>query len=216
MKWREHTGYLAPKVMRCVFDVKCITHRGNPIYQAFVSQKPPSESSLIRGIATECIILSILTRKLGMVGIKDIRVTEASGSWGTYIVSIQKTYTSQPMHVACALLSLTAPRAGKRVIIVDDDVDVQSDWDVEWALAFRVRWDRDFAVIPHLGHHILVPSVAQYEEYRAKPFHEWSAPAMVIDATKKWPYPPIALPPKKYLDMAKDKWSRYGLPGLEI
>jgi len=39
---------------------------------------------------------------------------------------------------------------------------------------------------------------------------------MVIDATKKWSYPPIALPPKEYLDMVKEKWSRYGLPGLEI
>ena len=34
---------------------------------------------------------------------------------------------------------------------------------------------------------------------------------MGIDATKKWEYPEIALPPQKYLDRVSQDWKKYGL-----
>ena len=37
----------------------------------------------------------------------------------------------------------------------------------------------------------------------------------MIDATRKWPYPPVALPAKKYMEAAKDKWEKLGLPPLQ-
>jgi UbiD family decarboxylase len=41
----EYPGYMGPRAMSYVMDITCITHRNNPIYQAFLSQMPPSESS---------------------------------------------------------------------------------------------------------------------------------------------------------------------------
>ena len=37
----------------------------------------------------------------------------------------------------------------------------------------------------------------------------------MIDATRKWPYPPVALPAKKYMEAAKEIWERFGLPPLQ-
>ena len=37
----------------------------------------------------------------------------------------------------------------------------------------------------------------------------------MIDATRKWPYPPVALPAKKYMEAARDKWEALGLPPLQ-
>jgi 4-hydroxy-3-polyprenylbenzoate decarboxylase len=36
----------------------------------------------------------------------------------------------------------------------------------------------------------------------------------MIDATRKWPYPPVALPGKKYMEEAKKIWEELGLPPL--
>ncbi|HMA82434.1 MAG TPA: hypothetical protein VKR81_16155, partial [Candidatus Binatia bacterium] len=38
--------------------------------------------------------------------------------------------------------------------------------------------------------------------------------ALMMDATRKWPYPPVALPGKKYMEAAKVKWESLGLPPL--
>jgi 4-hydroxy-3-polyprenylbenzoate decarboxylase len=37
----------------------------------------------------------------------------------------------------------------------------------------------------------------------------------MIDATRKWPYPPVALPAKRYMEAAKTLWERLGLPPLQ-
>ncbi len=39
--------------------------------------------------------------------------------------------------------------------------------------------------------------------------------AMLIDATRKWDYPPVALPKKEYMDRAKQLWEEEGLPALK-
>jgi UbiD family decarboxylase len=54
----EYPGYMGPKAMSYVMDITCITHRDNPIYQAFLSQMPPSESSMIRSIGREAASIS--------------------------------------------------------------------------------------------------------------------------------------------------------------
>lgn len=38
----------------------------------------------------------------------------------------------------------------------------------------------------------------------------------MIDATRKWPYPPVALPGKKYMEEAKKIWEELGLPPLTV
>ncbi len=37
----------------------------------------------------------------------------------------------------------------------------------------------------------------------------------MIDATTKWPYPPVSLPKKEYMENAKKIWEEVGLPTLK-
>jgi 4-hydroxy-3-polyprenylbenzoate decarboxylase len=37
---------------------------------------------------------------------------------------------------------------------------------------------------------------------------------MLIDATRKWDYPPVSLPKKEYMERAKQLWERLELPKL--
>jgi UbiD family decarboxylase len=45
----EFPGYMAHEGLGFFVNVNCITRRRNPVYIAFLSQFPPSESSKIRG-----------------------------------------------------------------------------------------------------------------------------------------------------------------------
>jgi 4-hydroxy-3-polyprenylbenzoate decarboxylase len=38
---------------------------------------------------------------------------------------------------------------------------------------------------------------------------------IIIDATKRWTYPAISLPPREHLAAVIDDWAAYGLPPLE-
>jgi 4-hydroxy-3-polyprenylbenzoate decarboxylase len=41
------------------------------------------------------------------------------------------------------------------------------------------------------------------------------ASALLVDATCKWEYPPTSLPAKEYMEKAKERWEKLGLPKLE-
>jgi len=49
----EFSGFMASEQVGPYFNVTCITHRRNPVYNAFISQFPPSESSLITRLGME-------------------------------------------------------------------------------------------------------------------------------------------------------------------
>jgi 4-hydroxy-3-polyprenylbenzoate decarboxylase len=39
---------------------------------------------------------------------------------------------------------------------------------------------------------------------------------MLMDATRKWPYPPVSLPPKDIMEHVIPIWEELGLPRLEL
>ncbi len=38
--------------------------------------------------------------------------------------------------------------------------------------------------------------------------------SILIDATRKWPYPPTSLPKKEFMERAREIWEEEGLPPL--
>ena len=59
----EFPGYMGEAVSKLpVMKVTAITHRKNPIWCAFISQFPPSESSVLRGVSTEANYYKLLKR----------------------------------------------------------------------------------------------------------------------------------------------------------
>ena len=63
------------------FKIKCITHRKNPIWHDIISQSPPNESSVIRGIRVEGLMKSFLLNSCGIPQVKDVGFHYSGGGW---------------------------------------------------------------------------------------------------------------------------------------
>src|SRR5215471_2648119 len=83
----EFPGYMAHEGLGFFVEVSCITMRHNPIYVAFLSQFPPSESSKIRGTASEGVVRKRL-QTAGLDNVLDVALHESGGSWGYLVVKI--------------------------------------------------------------------------------------------------------------------------------
>jgi UbiD family decarboxylase len=201
----EYTGYLSGTGPKPVIRVKCITHRKNPIYQSFISQMPPSESSCIRSFGRESSIYSHLRDRLNLP-VKDVHFTESSGAAGYLLISVDKIYSGQFWQYVWGAWSLE-PALGKWTIVVDSDIDIRDPFQVEWALSFRTRPKQDVYIIDNTIAVPLDPAVP-----RAKgQFGKLLSSKVAVDATKKFDYPPVALPPAEHLARVKSNWAEYGL-----
>lgn len=212
----EYTGYQGSAKLSPVNEISCITHRKDCIYQAFISQMAPSESSKIRHIGYESLILKHL-QDLGYENIVDINIPEGA-QVGVIIVSIRKLDGGQPGRIAQAIFSLLQPRWGKFVIVTDDDVDIYDLDNVLWAMTFRTSLAPTRKNI-----HFLDGMIAQTLDYAAassmeelKSRWDWPSAGVLIDATRPYaPYPVVSLPPAQYLTRALESWHEYGLPELD-
>ena len=211
----EFPGYIGSESMSPYFNITCITHRKNPIYTAFISQFPPSESSKLRGVGLEAALAKFLRHSCNIPGILDVVLHEACGSHGYCVIQMKKYYPGQ---VWQALDGVVAYAVGspKVIVAVDEDIDPRDPDSVNWALSFRMQPHRDTKVTMGKAMSLdpsLAPSTASYEEQR----YPWpnGGSALLIDATLKWPYPPTALPKREFMEDAKRIWEELGLPRLD-
>jgi 4-hydroxy-3-polyprenylbenzoate decarboxylase len=209
----EYTGYMGGKMLNGVFLVRCITHRGNPILQMF-TEGVPSESGVIRKMGYESTLYKLLRYDCNIPAVVDVTLHESSGSRKYVVIRMKKTNPAQPWQALQAAVSLD-PSHGKILIAVDEDIDPEDANAVNWALSFRMQPHRDVKITTHkfAG---LDPSAAP----PGSPHTEARFPspsgcsAIMIDATRKWPYPPVALPAKKYMEEARQIWEQLELPPL--
>jgi len=202
----EYTGYMGPHSESFVLDVTAITHRHEPIFQAFLSQMPPSESSTIRGFGREAAIRRhLLDLKLP---VQDVHLLHAGGAAAYLAISIKKEYPGQAQQVMFGAWAVD-PTLGKFTVIVDDDIDVRDPFMVNWALSFRVQPDKDFVKAPNTPAIRLDPSQAA-EEIPQLDASRVISSKIGIDATKKHKYPPSALPPAEHLARVRAQWHEYG------
>jgi UbiD family decarboxylase len=207
----EFTGFMAGGREAPVFKVKCITHRKDPILLGVLSQFPPSESSIIKRALLEASLLNHLREKLKIPGIADVHALESGGCTATLWVSIKKLYTGHVDQIAFAIWGYFGTSYYKWIIVTDDDVDIRDPFMRDWAFSWIVRPDQDVRIIPHSGAVELDPSTDPPD---AMPTEKFGAKA-IIDATRKWKYPAISLPPQKCIDQVLSRWGDYGLPPLD-
>ncbi|GEO25032.1 carboxylase [Alicyclobacillus acidoterrestris] len=202
----EYPGYMGPKAMSYVMDITCITHRNKPIYQAFLSQMPPSESSMIRSIGREAGIYKHLVSDLRLP-VKDVHLLEAGGAAAYLAISMKKEYEGQVRQVMLAAWSVD-PTLGKFCVVVDDDIDIRDQFMLNWAMSWRVQPHKDVFIIEDLPAVRLDPSQAADDVPQLDPSRRVSS-KMGIDATRKHKFPPIALPPKDHLEHVRAHWDEY-------
>lgn len=209
----EFTGYMAQRAPDKFMNVTCITRRRDAIFQAFLSQFPPSESSVLRGVALEGVIHKLLTVDHKMTGIVEVALPDAAGSHGVCVVQVKKAAGANPMSTLRTIADL--PRAAPKILVaVDEDVDPRDADAVNWAVSYRVQPHRDIEIreikVSTALDFSLAPPSARAEAASVK------ASAILIDATCKWDYPPTSLPLKEYMEGALSIWRELRLPELQL
>ena len=127
---------------------------------------------------------------------------------------MKKTNPTQPWQALHAVNAFD-PGLCKIIVTVDEDVDPRDPASVNWALSFRMQPHLDVLIAQgktsNLDPSAAPPGVSTYESRFPKPR---GTSAMLIDATRKWDYPPVSLPSKKFMENAKKIWEEENLPKL--
>lgn len=208
----EYTGYMGLGTEGPFLNITCITHRERPIWNTFISQFPPSESSLIKAVGTEAAYYKLLKDDLGIHTLVDVALHEESGTEQFGVISLKKTDQTLPWKALNGAVALH-PGYLKWVIVVDDDVDPRDPDSFIWALCFRVQPDRDIRITPGMSAHLDPSAVPPQELSSTSEFPPTTS--ILIDATRKWVYPPTSLPRKEFMERAREIWEEEGLPPLK-
>jgi 4-hydroxy-3-polyprenylbenzoate decarboxylase len=209
----EFTGYMAHRALDKFMNVTCITRRSDAVFQAFLSQFPPSESSILRGVGLEGLIYKILTVDKKMKGILEVALPDAAGSHGVGIIRMDRAAVGDPMTALNIVADM--PRAAPKILIaVDEDIDARDAEAVQWAMAYRMQPHRDIQIRDIKVSTALDFSLAPPSSREAVESVRGSA--ILIDATRKWEYPPVSLPRREFMENAQAIWRELKLPPLQL
>jgi len=202
----ESNGYVALEAFNMPMRVTAITRKRAPVFCSIISQVTPSESSVIKKVAYEPLFLAHLRDGLGIKGVKRVAMHERLTNLRPVIFvqiahGVPRTEIWRALHGASSLMS----NCGKIVVAVSDDIDPGSVDAVLWSLAYRSNPLEDVQLVPHRGG----VQGAQYGP-------EQSDSSMLIDATRKRPMAPLALPTREHMEHARALWQRLGLHPLTV
>lgn len=113
-------------------------------YEHYMMMGIPKEPSIAQSV-----------RKV-VPGVKAVRLTEGGCCWFHGIVSITQQKEGDPKNAIMA--AFTGHPSMKRVIVVDDDIDIFDDRQVEWALATRFQAHKDIVMVQGARGSTLDPS----------------------------------------------------------
>jgi UbiD family decarboxylase len=210
----EYPGYMGHRGIAPFLEVSCITHRKDAIYTTLMSQFPPSESSKIKHTGTEKVIYKLLRHDAGNPSVLDVAIhDEVSGSGQAYcVVKMKKTNSGDVWRALNSTAGFSGSYA-KICIAVDEDIDIRDPAMINWAISYNVIPDKDVMVVkgksPGLDPSCYPPGVPTHVS------RQTPSSALLIDATRPWPYTPVSLPRKEFMERSKEIWEELGLPKLK-
>lgn len=151
-----------------VIYVERVWMREDPIYHALIPAS--GEHFVLMGTPYEPMIYSRVSEN---VEVLDVHLTPGGCSYLHCVVKIRKRTEGDAKNAGIAALS--AHPSLKHVVIVDEDIDIYDPRDVEYAIATRVRGDKDIVLIPGSRGSSLDPMADE----------EGRTTKMIIDATKE-------------------------------
>jgi len=146
----EFVGYFSGTGPAPVVEVTALTHRDDPVYVAI--NGAGRETVMLRKYVLEASALKVLEQAVPIV--TDVDMTEGGLHRFHLNIAVAKT---RPDHEGlqrnAALAAFGALKDLVRVVVVDDDIDIHSEKDVEYAIATRCDAARDLVVIPQARGH---------------------------------------------------------------
>jgi UbiD family decarboxylase len=202
----ESHGYVNLQEYNAFMNVTAITRRRHAVLTSFISQVTPSESSVIRRVAMEPLYLHHLRSVLAVKSVKRVAMHEPLTSLYA-VIGIQFARDTPETEIWRALdgASTLHRFAGKWIIAVDEDIDPQNADALFWAMSYRCQPQHDLLVVPHKhpGHGPRGPRDGG------------ETASVLINATLKGTYAPVALPKREFMENAKAIWERLDLPPLK-
>jgi UbiD family decarboxylase len=203
----ESHGHVNLQEYNPFMEITAICHRRDAILTSMISQVTPSESSLIKLVGYEPLLLDHLRDHLGLRSVVRVGMHEP-------LTNIRKLVVVQmrPSDEATIWMALTGAASfqrsvGKIVVAVDEDIDPQNPDAVLWAMSYRMSPHRDMQILQGRDPgHGPKPRGDDHGELDS---------AMLINAMLKQPYPPVSLPKREYMERARGIWEELGLPPLK-
>jgi 2,5-furandicarboxylate decarboxylase 1 len=151
----EVTGYYAKRAPRPVVHVRAIHHRKAPVFQTILSGVEVWNSV---GLLGEANVMALLQRQVP--GVKDVFFSHGGCGFYHCVVALRPVRAGWSKQAIMATFAAFPPL--KMVTVVDDDVDIRSPMDVEWAMTTRLDPRTGVITIPECFGHGLNPSFPDY------------------------------------------------------
>jgi len=149
----EYTGYLGGRAKAPLVDVRCITRRRDAIYHDYGSGL--TDMLVPDNMAMEGKLFELI--KAVAPSIVNVHVPTEGRRFHAYL----QLSEPGPGESRDALMAALAYRRVKTVIAVDTDINIFDNDTMLWALATRVRWDRDTISVAGLSGSSLDPSLPE-------------------------------------------------------
>jgi 2,5-furandicarboxylate decarboxylase 1 len=143
-----------------VFEVDCVTHRKDAMYQALIPGR--LEHKNLMGMPKEPTIFDEVSK---VATCKNVLITLGGGSWLHGVVQIEKKNPDDGKKAIEA--AFLGHKSMKHVVIIDSDVDIYSPMAIEWAIATRFQGGKDLVVKCDQPGSSLDPSSRQEEGKKA-------------------------------------------------
>jgi UbiD family decarboxylase len=147
----DTTGTIDRIRQQPIIEIKCVTHRKNPIFQTLLPGR--REHQFLMGMPKEPTIFNEVNK---VCECKDVYITPGGCSWLHAVVQIKKKNSDDGKKAISA--AFEGHKSLKHCVIVDDDIDIYNPHDVEWAIATRFQADKNAVVLPNQPGSSLDPS----------------------------------------------------------
>jgi 2,5-furandicarboxylate decarboxylase 1 len=145
------TGVVDRVRQQPVVEIKCITHRKNPIYQTILAGK--NEHKFLMGMPKEPTIYNEVNK---VCQCKDVYITPGGCSWLHAVVQIKKQSADDGKKAIAA--AFEGHKSLKHCVVVDEDINIYDPHEVEWAIATRFQADKNTIILSNQPGSSLDPS----------------------------------------------------------
>lgn len=200
----ESHGHVALEDFNMSMKLTAITRKRSPVLASIVSQVTPSESSVLKKVAYEPLFLAHLRDEMKVRGVISVNMHEPLTNLRPVIfVRFTAGTARDEVWRGLEAASTLQAQCGKIVIALSEDIDPANTDAIFWSLAYRMNPVNDIRVVPgrSRGHG---PKGAAPE----------MESGILVDATRKGPMTPLALPAREYMENARAIWEELELPAL--
>jgi UbiD family decarboxylase len=123
-----------------IFEVKKITHRKTAIWQGLLPGR--SEHKILMGMPREPTVFKKIKER--GIDVLDVYITPGGASWLHVAVKVKKKNEDDGLQALEA--AFAGHRSAKHIWVYDEDIDIYSDEEREWAMATRFQADVDLLI----------------------------------------------------------------------